>query len=259
MKNCMRVFSLRGYRLTIVSLYHNIFIHISQEAELEVEDEQEDAVVPWANIKFSRYMQNGMFPPTIRSERYETYDEVDIATGDFMGRPDLAKYKYQVNLGGGGGTTWSGTTEKLAMPGLLFHHVTPMKDYFHDRIEPWKHYVPVAPDLSDLKEKFQWAEEHPQDAKKIADQATELMKEFSHPEGFEVMFEEDFIEPVRRVIEAYQPVSVSHPGKTWQEVLVSATSSSEEDGVGKMIPVIKCSGSSNDPSTCDAMGGIKMY
>lgn len=47
----------------------------------------------------------------------------------------------------------TGTVEKLAMPGLLFHHVSPTKDYIHDRLKPWKHYIPVRPDLKDLKAK----------------------------------------------------------------------------------------------------------
>lgn len=80
------------------------------------------------------------------------------------------------------GTTWSGTLEKMAMPGVLFHHETPTKvkkiifilycitlqrfltsqfptkDYIHDRMKAWVHYVPIQEDLSDLYEKYQWAE-----------------------------------------------------------------------------------------------------
>lgn len=36
-----------------------------------------------------------------------------MARGDRMSRPELAKYKYHIDLGGGGGTTWTGTIEKL--------------------------------------------------------------------------------------------------------------------------------------------------
>ena len=49
------------------------------------------------------------------------------------------------------GTTWSGTIQKLAMPGLLFHHETEVKDYLFDLIKPYEHYVPVRRDLADLK------------------------------------------------------------------------------------------------------------
>mmetsp|Transcript_7678 Transcript_7678/g.10016 ORF Transcript_7678/g.10016 Transcript_7678/m.10016 type:complete len:176 (+) Transcript_7678:1-528(+) len=147
----------------------------------------------------------------------------------------LAKYKYQIDLGGGGGTTWSGTIEKLAMPGLLFHHETMTKDYIHDRIKPWKHYIPVREDLKDLKEKFDWAESHPEDAKKIADAATEFMRHLATEEGFGQMFEESFVEPLRRVIDAYQPLSTVNPEMTsWKDVVGSLQ--------GKVLPVYECTG-----------------
>ena len=189
-------------------------------------------------------MQNGMLPSTIGSEKYKTYDEFDIATGDYMSRFDLAKYKYHIDLGGGGGTTWTGTLEKLAMPGLLFHHVTPTKDYFHDRLVPWVHYVPVAPDLSDVKEKFDWAESHPEEAKGISDQATAFMQSLGTDEGFAQMFEEEFTEPIRRAMDAYSPVSVASPGKSWEDML-------EEGG---MIPAMTCTGYSNNPASCRSTG-----
>ena len=120
------------------------------------------------------------------------------------------------------GTTWSGTTEKLAMPGLLFHHETPTKDYIHDLMFPWVHYVPIAPDLRDLREKFEWAESHPEAAKRIARQGSELMRSLGTVEGFEGMYEKVFVENVERVIDAYQPVRVSHPDKDpsyWREIM----------------------------------------
>ncbi len=82
-----------------------------------------------------------------------------------------------------------------AMPGLLFHHVSSTKDYFHDRLIPWKHYVPVSEDLSDLKSKYDWAESHPHKAKRIADAGTQFMREMGTPEEFGQMFEGDFVEP----------------------------------------------------------------
>ena len=30
------------------------------------------------------------------------------------------------------------------------------QQWFHKRMIPWKHMVPIAPDLSDLREKIQW-------------------------------------------------------------------------------------------------------
>lgn len=35
-------------------------------------------------------------------------------------------------------------------------------------LKPWKHYVPIKRNLSDLLEKIEWAKEHDEEAKKIA-------------------------------------------------------------------------------------------
>jgi len=66
-----------------------------------------------------------------------------LSTEAAMSSAGLAAYRYHVDLGGGGGTTWMGTLQKLAMPGLLFHHETVMRDFYFDDIRPMVHYVPV--------------------------------------------------------------------------------------------------------------------
>lgn len=105
----------------------------------------------------------------------------------------------------------------------------------------------VSPDLKDLKSKFDWAESHPIQAKRIADAGTDFMRNLGTAEGFRQMFQEDFVEPLKRVIEAYQPVSSVHPDmKSWKEVLQS-----NKDN--RAIPVIRCSGLTKDGS-CSWVG-----
>jgi hypothetical protein len=133
----------------------------------------------------------------------------------------LSGYKYQIDLGGGSRTTWTGTMQKLAMPGLLLHHLMPTKDYFHDWMQPWIHYVPVAEDLHNLREKFDWAEANPQAAKMISENGSELMRHLGTPEVLDEIYQQAFAEPVHRMIEAYLPVSISHPGLSWKEVLTN--------------------------------------
>ncbi|KAL7447989.1 hypothetical protein ACHAWC_000255, partial [Mediolabrus comicus] len=141
--------------------------------------------------------------PAIGSAEYAQFEQVGFpVAGEYMNGLELAKYKYHIDLGGGGGTTWTGTTHKLGMPGLLFHHVTPTKDYIHDYIKPWVHYVPVQSDLTDLLEKLEWAESHPKEAKRISDNATELIKRLKTLEGFEPLFQEYLLKPLQAVVEA---------------------------------------------------------
>uniref|UniRef100_A0A7S0SIL4 Glycosyl transferase CAP10 domain-containing protein n=1 Tax=Mantoniella antarctica TaxID=81844 RepID=A0A7S0SIL4_9CHLO len=86
-----------------------------------------------------------------------------------MDESQMADYRYQIDLGGLGGTSWEGLYAKLAMPGLLFHHETTMIDFLlPDELQPYVHYVPVREDLADLTEKLAWAEANPIEAEKIS-------------------------------------------------------------------------------------------
>lgn len=219
-------------------------VTLSAQAELEAGKTK----LPWANMKFSSYLSAGK-SSTVGSLRYAPWESVGLATGSGMPPSDLAKFKYHIDLGGGGGTTWSGTVEKLAMPGLLFHHVTPTKDYIHDRLVEWKHYVPVSADLKDLKNKFEWAESHPREAKRISDAGTEFMRDLGKPEGFGRMFQEEFVDPLRQVIEAYRPVRSVHPEmEGWKELLQSMGDDA------RILPVMECSGLTPEKS-CSLVGG----
>ena len=171
-----------------------------------------------------------------------------------MDKKDILNYKYQLDLGGGGGTTPT-TIDKLAMPGLLFHHVTPTKDYIHDRMKPWKHYIPVATDLHDLHDKFIWAENHPNQAKRIASQATEFMRHLGTTRGMQELFKDQFVTPFQRIINAYRPVSmIANAGgynvTNYKDILKSLPEGN------KMIRVMECLGTGSDkPISCHAVDG----
>ena len=107
-----------------------------RRAQHEEEEEQvEEEVLPFCNIKFVSSTHGG--------SSSSQFDEIGIPiVGDYMPLEELGLYKYHIDIGGGGGTTWEGLRTKLPLPGLLFHHVTPTKDYLHDKLKPWEHYVP---------------------------------------------------------------------------------------------------------------------
>ena len=164
----------------------------------------------------------GKNTPALEVQDYTQFNMYGIpAAGEYMDLETLATYKYQIDIGGGGGTTWSGTLEKLAMPGVLFHHVTPTKDYFHDLLVPYVHYIPVKDDLSDLREKYEWAESHPIEAKQITNAGTELVASFGTVEGFMALYSRFYEEPLRQVVEAYVPLRQQHQQLQQQQ---------EEDG-----------------------------
>lgn len=207
------------------------------EAEREAEEKQRqvgegEVVIPWANMKFAAAMHVGVKTATSEIPYYQEFEEHGIpASGEGMSLETLARYKYHIDTGGGGGTTWSGTIEKLGLPGLLFHHSTPMKDYLHEKMVKWVHYVPIKEDLSDLKEKFDWAESHPELAKQISDNATRLAKSLGTHEGFSIMFNEFYDMPLRAVVEAYQPLK-KNKASDWKVAMMN----------NQLRPIMQCSG-----------------
>ena len=104
--------------------------------------------------------------------------ELGFEATQSMSAKDFGKFKYHLDIGGGGGTTWSGVIPKLSMPGVLLHHETSMKDSYFDLLTPWVHYIPVSEDLHDLVERIQWAEANPLRAKQISDNASAWVTEF---------------------------------------------------------------------------------
>ena len=120
---------------------------------------------------FNRYPIGG----TLEQTRHEMgFSAVEMMTLTTMGR-----YKYQLDLGGAGGTTWRGVLPKLAMPGVLFHHETPMRDSFYSKIEPWKHYLPLDEDLGNFFQLIEWVKLHPDQARRISATATKWVEDFT--------------------------------------------------------------------------------
>lgn len=133
--------------------------------------------------------------------------------GERMSAFDMSKYKYQIDFGGGGGTTWEGTITKLMMPGVLFHHETVNMDWFYDLMIPWQHYVPVKSDLSDLHEKFKVAERNPELMKKISAKATKLAEYLMSKEYMEKVYQELFVDYLGNLIGSYTNATGS-----WEEM-----------------------------------------
>jgi len=106
--------------------------------------------------------------------------------------------------------------------------------------------VPVEADLSDLREKYEWAEAHPSLAMRISQAATALALSLGTPEGFEAMHRRFYEEPLRRVVEAYVPLGrqgrredgggdAGDDGIDWREALLGL-------GGGDMTLIMQCGG-----------------
>ena len=52
----------------------------------------------------------------------------------------------------------------------------------HNNLKPWKHYVPIKSDLSDLEEKILWCKSNDDECKKIVKRAQEFAKLYYNKE-----------------------------------------------------------------------------
>jgi Glycosyl transferase family 90 len=81
---------------------------------------------------------------------------------------ELAEYRYHLDIGGLSGTAWGGLRWKLCTGLLVFKVESWANDWWYDTLQPWVHYIPVKPDVSDLHERYQWTQDNPEKAQEIA-------------------------------------------------------------------------------------------
>ena len=110
---------------------------------------------------------------------------IDEDRTKYMTRNDMSEYKYQLDIGGESGTTWGSLRWKMCSGNLVFKVESWAKDWWHDYLQPWKHYIPVKEDLSDLQAQYEWAESHPDEVTEIVRQAVTVCKESVTEEAVE--------------------------------------------------------------------------
>jgi hypothetical protein len=79
----------------------------------------------------------------------------------------FGSYKYLVDADGYC-CAWKSLFLKMALGSLVLKIESPYEQWYHHRLQPWKHYVPLAADLSDFEEVYAWVREHDDSAREIA-------------------------------------------------------------------------------------------
>lgn len=179
-------------------------IALTLQAEIEQKNMNEPV---WLDSKFA----GGM--PGLSQETLDHFTKIGVHVKTAGMSPDqMSKYRYQIDFGGGGGTTWSGTLSKLSMPGVLFHHETPTMDWFHKEMVPWKHYLPINWDLTDLRAKYDWAEANLDKISDISREATKLSNYLLSTAYMQKTYQDLFVDYLAKVVRAYR---VQHP--SWED------------------------------------------
>lgn len=104
-----------------------------------------------------------------RPEAWASDGSMQTQEANYVSLPDHCRYKYLIDVEGIG---YSARLKVLLFSGRpVFLQERPWREFFFDEIEPFRHYIPVARDLSDLTEKLDWAEAHPLECRQIAREA----------------------------------------------------------------------------------------
>ncbi len=99
----------------------------------------------------------------------------------FMPITDFTKYKYLLDIRGYG---WSDRLKILLQLGRpIFMVNRPYKEWYTDKLVPWKHYIPVKEDMSDLIEQYYYMEEHPEKYAEIVENMDAFAEEYLSPEA----------------------------------------------------------------------------
>lgn len=92
----------------------------------------------------------------------------------YLSMPEQTKYKYLIDIRGNG---YAGRLKLLMFTNRpIFYIERDDIEFFNTDLKPFVHYIPVKADLSDLQEKYDWAETNPEKAKEIAANALEYAK-----------------------------------------------------------------------------------
>jgi hypothetical protein len=78
------------------------------------------------------------------------------------------RYRYQIDIDGNT-NSWPGLFLKLltGSPVLKVASELNFRQWYYDRLIPWRNFVPVAADMSDLVEKTRWLRDHDAEARQI--------------------------------------------------------------------------------------------
>ena len=113
------------------------------------------------NLKISKIVQNKLpkqiFIDELKKQNLWARPVIENKFSSYCFYPDIP----------GNALAW-GSIRKYLMGNLIFKPYTQRKLYYYRFMKPWKHFIPVEEDFSDIHEKYKWAISHIEDASFIA-------------------------------------------------------------------------------------------
>jgi len=102
---------------------------------------------------------------------------------NFVDAKEWINYKYLIDIDGNT-NSWAGFFQRLLSGSAVLKIASPngYRQWYYDRLIPWKNFVPVEADMSDLDEKLLWLREHDEQAERIGAAGRELALSLDYEE-----------------------------------------------------------------------------
>jgi hypothetical protein len=93
---------------------------------------------------------------------------------------EIIRFRYQIDIDGNT-NAWAGLFQKLLSGSAVLKVASPgnYRQWYYDELRPWRNFVPVESDLSDLVEKVLWLRTHDAHAREIGRRGKELAQSLS--------------------------------------------------------------------------------
>lgn len=125
--------------------------------------------VPGCDVKFSSVVQT--------SDRQGDEARLRAAglLGGRVGTGQWVRHKFALDMDGNT-NAWSNLFERLLLGCCVIKVASPLgfRQWYYDDLVPWRHFVPVVADLSDLVATLAWCRAHPAECEAIAAEGSAL-------------------------------------------------------------------------------------
>lgn len=126
-------------------------------------------------ILMDKYAKNQKFELYGMNWEKDSLNAETLTATKYISLPDHTEYKYLLDVQGRG---YSGRVKLLLFSSRpLFYVERECEEYYSKDLKPFIHYIPIKADLSDLEEKFDWAEANYKKATEIAENALNYAKQ----------------------------------------------------------------------------------
>jgi hypothetical protein len=119
-------------------------------------------------------------------KKQEYMDILDMEKNRLTPR-EMSIFKYQLDIDGVT-NSWGSLIWKLQSGSIVLKQESIWEQWYHYKLQPFVHYIPIANDFSNLRERYEWCESHPETCKEIIHNARQFAKhELTYENAIEEM------------------------------------------------------------------------